>query len=395
MLRSDLCNFTDAYIVVKGRITVADPNDANYDKKLALKNNAPFTSCILKINNRLTDNVEDLDVVIPMHNLLECSKNRDEPNSGIDGKNNNVSYSIKDSKSFDYKTSITGKSKGINRTKDVEIVEPLKYVSNFRRTLDMPLINCDINVILTWSEKCVLTSKVTIDAVPAQEENPATAAVDNPTNATFKKEDTKLYVPVVTLSTKNVTNFLEQLKSGFKRTIKWNKYRSEMTNQTKTNHLNYLIDPTFTKVNRLFVLSFENEEDRTSFSKYYVPKVEIKDFNVLIDGKSFFDVPVKNKEEAYEKIMSIGKNNDYTTGNLLDYEYFSKHYNLLAIDLSKQIELENPDLRQQINFIGKLEDDKGTMFFIIEKLEETTFEFSQNSVSINKNGNTKNHKIVK
>ena len=136
-----------------------------------------------------------------------------------------------------------------------------------------------------------------------------------------------------------------------------------MTNQTKTNYLNYLIDPTFNKVNRLFVLSFENEEDRTSFSKYYVPKVEIKDFNVLIDGKSFFDVPVKNKEEAYEKIMSISKNNDYTTGNLLDYEYFSKHYKLIAINLSKQIELENPDLRQQINFTGKLEDDKATMFF--------------------------------
>ena len=130
-----------------------------------------------------------------------------------------------------------------------------------------------------------------------------------------------------------------------------------MTNQTKTNYLNYLIDPTFTKVNRLFVLSFKNEEDRTSFSKYYVPKVEIKDFNMLIDGKSFFDVPVKNKE-AYEKIMSIGKNNDYTTGNLF------------------------PDLRQQINFIGKLEDDKATMFFIIEKSEEKTFEFLQNSVSI-------------
>ena len=155
-----------------------------------------------------------------------------------------------------------------------------------------------------------------------------------------------------------------------------------MTNQTKTNHLIYLIDPTFTKVNRLFILSFENEENRTSFSKYYVPKVEIKDFNVLIDGKSFFDVPVKNKEEAYEKIMSISKNNDYTTGNLLDYEYFSKHYKLIAIDLSKQIELENPDLRQQINFIGKLEDDEATMFFIIEKSEETTFEFLQNSVSI-------------
>ena len=97
-----------------------------------------------------------------------------------------------------------------------------------------------------------------------------------------------MYVPVVTLSTKVDNIFLEQLKSGFKRNIKWKKYRSEMTNQTKTNHLNHLIDPTFSKVNRLFVLSFENEEDRTSFSKYYVSKVEIKDFNALIDGKGFF-----------------------------------------------------------------------------------------------------------
>ena len=114
-----------------------------------------------------------------------------------------------------------------------------------------------------------------------------------------------------------------------------------MANQTKTNHLNHLIDPKFVKVNRLFVLLFKNEEERTSFSKYYVPKVEIKDFNVLIDGKVFCDVPVKNKEEPYKKMMSISKNNDDTTGNLLDYEYFSKDYKLFAIDLSEQIELEN------------------------------------------------------
>ena len=120
-----------------------------------------------------------------------------------------------------------------------------------------------------------------------------------------------------------------------------------MTNQTKTNNLNYLINPTtFNKVNRLFVLPFENEEDRTSFSRYYTPKVEIKDFNVLVDGKSFFDVPVKNKEEAYEEITEISKNNDSTTGSLLDYEYFSKHYELFAIDLSLQIKLENSDLKQ-------------------------------------------------
>ena len=111
--------------------------------------------------------------------------------------------------------------------------------------------------------------------------------------------------------------------------------------------------------------------------------------------KSFFDLQVKNKEEAYGKIVSISKNNDYTTGNLLNYEYFSKHYKLIARNLSKQIELKNPDLRQQINVIGKLEDDKATMFFTIEKSEETTFECLQNFVSIIQNGNIKIHKLVK
>ena len=129
-------------------------------------------------------------------------------------------------------------------------------------------------------------------------------------------------------------------------------------------------------MNRLFVLSFENEEDRNSFSKHYVPKVEIKDFNALIDGKTFFEISVKNKEEAYEASIEMNKNNDYTTGNLLDYEYFSKYYRLIAIDLSNQIELENPDLKQQINFVGILEKNNVIMFFITEKKEETTFDFS-------------------
>ena len=243
----------------------------------------------------------------------------------------------------------------------------------------MPLINSEVELTLFWFKNCVLINKSTRDA---NYNEPIDRKIDNPEDATFQITDTKSYVPVVTLSTKDDNNFLEQLKSGFKRTIKWNKYRLEMTNQTKTNYLNYLIDPTFTKVNRIFVSSFKNEEGRTSFSKYYVPKVEIKDFNVLIDGKKVFDVPVKNKGEAFEKIMSINKNNDYRTGSLFDYEFFSKHYKLIAIDLGKQTELENPDLKQQINFIGKLEADEAIMFFIIEKSEETTFEFLQNSVSI-------------
>ena len=102
----------------------------------------------------------------------------------------------------------------------------------------------------------------------------------------------------------------------------------------------------------------------------------------MTDGKSVFDVPLIKKEETYENIFELSKNNDYTTGNVLDYEYFLKHFKLIAMDLRKQIELENLDLKQQINFIGKLEDDEATRFFIIEKSEKTTFEFPQNSVSI-------------
>ena len=175
MLRSDLFDFSDAYIVVKGKSTVTNSNNDAYDKKLAFKNNAPFLSCISKINNTFIDNAEDLDVVMPMYNLLEYSKNyskttesfcnyfRDEPNSGA---NNNINYSIKDSKCLNYKASIIGKLEGNKTEKESEIVVPLKYLSTFWRILDIPLINSEINLILTWSGICVLTSKATKDADP-------------------------------------------------------------------------------------------------------------------------------------------------------------------------------------------------------------------------------------
>ena len=163
----------------------------------------------------------------------------------------------------------------------------------------------------------------------AQGNNPA---IVPPAELEFKITDTKLYVPVVSLSKENDIKLLEQLKTGFKRTIKWNKYRSQMTIQSQNNNLNYLIDPTFINVNRLFVLSFQRiarkhnttKYYRDSFSHYYVPNARIKDFNVLIDGESFFDLPVKSEEEAYKKIIKMSDNNDYTTGNLLDFAYFKK-----------------------------------------------------------------------
>ena len=350
---------------------------------------------------------------MPMYNLLEYSKNYSKTSASLwnyyrneltDEANDNSGQikSVINSKSFKYKTSITGSTYNVPRkvtgadgspvnnpnydqnkrgTIEVEIAVSLKHLGNFWNSLNIPLINCDVSLALSWSANCVITIMEKRLVRAAQGDNPAVYG-DSPESPAFKITDCKLYVPVVTLSTENDNKLLEQLKTGFRRTIKWNKYRSEMSNQTKNNNSNYLIDPTFTNVNRLFVLTFEDEDDSSSFSKYYLPKVEIKDFNVLIDGKPFFEIPIKNKEEAYETIIEMSKNNDYTTSNLLDYEYFKDHYKLIAIDLSKQIELENPDLKQQVNFIGRLEENNATTFFIIEKKEETIFDFSQNSVVV-------------
>ena len=155
-----------------------------------------------------------------------------------------------------------------------------------------------------------------------------------------------------------------------------------MTTEAVNNNLNLLIDPTFTNFNRLFVLAYQNADDRQSFSQFCLPKVLVKDFNVIIDKLAFFDLPIKTEEEAYEKIIDICRNNEYATGNLLDYDYFKKHYKLIAIDLSKQQVLqENEDLIQQINFIGKSEEE-ANVFIIIEKKENTILEFSQNLANV-------------
>ena len=219
----------------------------------------------------------------------------------------------------------------------------LKYLSNFWRSLDISLINCEVELILTWFTNCMLISKATREVNYGA--NPVVHKIDNPKDAIFEITDPKLYVPVVTLSKENDTKLLEQLKTGFKRTIKWSKYRSQITVQGQNSNLNNLIDPTFTNVNRLFVLSFTRTnagDNRDSFSYYYVPNVEMKVFNVLIDGKGFFDLPVKNGEEAYEKIIEMRNNSDYTTDNLLEFGYLKGKLQIITIDLSKQSKLKDP-----------------------------------------------------
>ena len=199
MLRSDLCDFSDAYIVVKGIIAVTNPNNAKRNKAVAFKNNAPFINRISKNSGVQIDNAEDLDVVMPMYNLLEYSKNyrksteslwnyyRDEPSNPLSSN----------SESFKYKTSITGNTYNIGAGEEgydankvgkneTEVVIPLKHLSNFWRTLNIPLINCEIELILTWSKNCVLADM--------------TVANNPPTGLEFQITDPKLFVPVVTLS---------------------------------------------------------------------------------------------------------------------------------------------------------------------------------------------------
>ena len=230
----------------------------------------------------------------------------------------------------------------------------------------MPLINCEVNLILTWPSTCVISY--------------ATGKTK------FKIKDTKLYVSVVTLSIQDNAKLLQELKSGFKRTINWKKYQSNIKTYTQNRYLNHLVDPSYQGVGRLFVLSFENEAGRTSHSTYYLPKAETKDYNVMIDGKNFFDQPINSDFKTYENIRKIatGRGDDYMTCCLLDYSYWKDHSRMIAIDLSKK-QVFDADSRaiQQINFTANLDRAGNTlMFFIIEVEKETVFEVLRGTVKV-------------
>ena len=334
-----------------------------------------------------------------MFNLLEYSKNyrktigslcnyyRDELTNY--DNDNFANINVVNSEAFKYKNKITGNMYDVNvgadgydvnknGTQKAELAISLKYLGNFWRPLNFPLISCEVSLELKWNKNCVITSleRRQVDAGPPVVRDNAT------TGATLSITDCKLYVPVVPLSKDDEIKLLTNLKSGFKREIIWNKYRSQMTTEDANNNLNILIDPTFTNVNRLFVLAYRTADDRQSFSQFYLPNVMVKDYNVIIDKLTFFDLPIKTEEDAYEKIIDISRNNEYTTDNLLEYDYFKKYYKLIAIDFSKQQVLqENEDLIQQINFIGRL-DEAANVFIIIEKKENTILEFSQNFANV-------------
>ena len=235
------------------------------------------------------------------------------------------------------------------------MVVPLKYLSNFFRSLEMPLINCKIHLELDWNNDCIMYGANTY----------AAGDNNNDRETTFQITSTKLYVPVVTLSTKDNVNLTKQLNEEFKRSVYWNKYESKI--ETKNLHANnvtrFPLDAPFQGVNRLFVIAFDNTEngnkmvERDSHKKYFLPSVDITNYNVLIDGRNFNDQLINNQIKKYDEIRKIatGKGDNYTTGCLLDYQYFKDHYQLTAVDLSKQNELDaDPRAIQQIEFYGKL-----------------------------------------
>ena len=225
MLRSSLCDYSDAYILVKGNITVnntaADGAAANNtNKKVIFKNCAPFTDCISKINNTQVDNAKDIDIVIPMYNVIEYSDNYSKTSGNlwqyckdilaINNDGNIIDFNgANATDSFNFKTKITRQTND-NGVINVEIMVPIKYFSKFWRTPEMPLINCEVNLILTWSAECVIFYTNVRNQIP-----------------TLTITETNLYASVVTLSTQNNAKLLPQLKSGFKRTIRSNKYLSK------------------------------------------------------------------------------------------------------------------------------------------------------------------------
>ena len=208
----------------------------------------------------------------------------------------------------------------------------------------MPLINCKIKLNLTWKKECVLSNQAG--------------------NAVFITNDTKMYVPVVTLSKEDNKDFIEQQNKGFQRSIYWNEYKTKELNATVDNNnpansVRYInLDPSFQGVNRLFAMAYNSANGQPTINgqrKYFLPRIDLNKYNVIIDGRNFYDNPIESDIEKYRELKKVmtGKGEDYTTGFLLDYNYFKKHYKLVAVDLSKQKELDaDPTAIQQFNFFN-------------------------------------------
>ena len=212
---------------------------------------------------------------------------------------------------------------------------------------------------------------------------------DDDGNAVFIINDTKMYVPIVTLSKEDNKDFIEQKNKGFQRSIYWNEYKTKgVTENADANNFKYIsLDPSFQGVNRLFVMAYNSANDqptRNGQCKYYLPRNDLNKYNVIIDGRNFYDNPIESDIEKYRELkkVMIEKGEDYTTGSLLDFNYFKKHYILVAVDLCKQKELDaDPRAIQQIKFKYMLRTNS-TIYWVLEKSKETILEFYKETVKV-------------
>ena len=233
----------------------------------------------------------------------------------------------------------------------------------------MSLVNCKIKLNLTWKKECVLS----------------TGAGE----AVFIIDDTKLYVPVVALSKEDNKDFIKQQNKGFQRSIYWNEYKTKEINEdADANVFKYInLDPSFQGVNRLFAMAYNRVDGpptRNGRRKYYLPRISLNKYNVIIDGRNFYGNPIESDIGKYRELkkVMIGKGDDYATGSLLDYNYFDKHYKLVAVDLSNQKELDaDPRAIQQIEFKYMLETNS-TIYWVLEKSKETILEFYKGTVKV-------------
>ena len=381
-IKSSLCDYSDAYILVTGNITAAG---VNADTKVAFKNRAPFGRCVAHINDEHVETAENLNIIMPMYNLLEyCDNYADSSGSFWQFKRDelniatNPDVTTDNSTFFKYKSNLFENPAAAGVLNGVKIAFPLKYVSNFFRSLEMPLINCKIHLELNWTKHCAVST--------APDNN------NNNNNKTFQITSTKLYVPLVTLSTKDNVNLTKQLNEGFKKSVYWNEYKSkieikEANDQTLTR---FPLDASFQGVNRFFVLAFNNTDsnvnqvERNSHRKYFLPREDITNYNVLIDGRNVYDQSINDLIKQYDEIRRIatGFGDNYTTGCLLDYVYFKQYYKLIAIDLSKRKELDaDPRSIQQIEFFGMLKTNS-QVSTVLEKTKETIFEFYRGTAKV-------------
>ena len=355
-LESSLCDYSDAYILVTGNITVTGGNN---NTKVAFKNCAPFNKCRTEINETFVDETDIINITMSMYNLLEHINNYSDTSGSLwnfkrDEIEGDVDLTIDNASSFKYKANLIGDTvaDGANRKKEkVKIVVPLKYLSNFWRSLEMPLINYKVEFSLGWYEEFILSSAGTA--------------------ATFTITDAKLYVPIVTLRIEDNKKLSKLLNEEFKGSIYWNKYRVIFRNYND-DYIRERIDASFQGVNKLFVLPYgsgNNITDENSYRRYFLPRIKVTNYNIEIDGRNFYDQPVNDSIKQYDEVrkISTGKGDDYIAGCLSDFPYFERNYKIIDADLSKKKALDADSRAIQQIIFTRHTDAQIRVYYILEQ----------------------------